>query len=77
MRHECHYPECSLIVPPKMLACRRHWFQLPAFLRQKIWAAYVPGQEVRKDPSANYLEAFEDCQRWWKAHSKPLAQGEG
>jgi len=39
-----------------MLMCRRHWFMIPKALRAEVWAAYVPGQEVRKDPTDEYLK---------------------
>lgn len=50
--------------------CPKHWFALPERMRDAVWAAYVPGQEVRKDPSAQYLlvtreavEYLEDIER--------------
>jgi hypothetical protein len=63
--HTCHHPHCDRPVPPKMLACRPHWFALPKPLRDNIWATYRPGQEQTKDPSVAYLEAFMDCQAFW------------
>jgi hypothetical protein len=30
---------------------------VPAELQACVWATYVPGQEIRKDPSRSYLEA--------------------
>jgi hypothetical protein len=56
-QHSCHAPRCSVAVPPKMFACRPHWFMLPAPLRAAIWRAYRPGQEITKDPSPAYLAA--------------------
>lgn len=44
--------------------CRRHWFALPKSKRDAIWAAYVPGQERRKDPSPEYLDAAMDAVIW-------------
>ena len=63
--HTCHHPHCDLPVPPKMLACRAHWFQLPRGLRDGIWAAYVPGQEVTKSPTPQYLHVMRDCIEFW------------
>lgn len=63
-RHTCHWPGCRTTVPPKMWGCKSHWFQLPKYLRDKIWAAYVPGQEIRKDPSQEYLDVADEVQRW-------------
>jgi hypothetical protein len=37
--------------------CRGHWYSLPKAMQAAIWAAYVPGQENRKDPSPAYLAA--------------------
>jgi hypothetical protein len=55
--HMCHAPGCRTPVPPKMFACRPHWYALPRRLRDAIWATYRPGQEVTKDPSPEYLDA--------------------
>jgi len=30
---------------------------VPRDLRAAVWAEYVPGQEIRKDPTREYLEA--------------------
>lgn len=74
MSHQCHHPTCALEVPPKLLACKAHWYQLPKELRDRIWATYRSGQERTKDPSAEYLEAFGACQKWWTEHSTPRAK---
>ena len=47
-RHTCHATGCRTTVPPKMFACRRHWFTLPKALRDAIWRTYRPGQEISK-----------------------------
>lgn len=47
-----------------MWGCKRHWFKLPKFLRDWIWATYVPGQEITKTPSDEYLEAADAVQQW-------------
>lgn len=56
-RHECHAHGCKTLVPPRLLMCSRHWIMVPARLRNAVWNAYVEGQEVRKDPSSEYLDA--------------------
>ncbi len=66
MKHACHWPECGKAVPPAMWGCKPHWFKLPKPLRDQIWATYVPGQEVRKDPSGFYLNAAKEVQQWIK-----------
>lgn len=55
--HVCHARGCTARVPPRMLMCRRHWRMVPAPLQDRVWATYQPGQERRKDPTAEYLEA--------------------
>lgn len=56
--HRCHADGCETPVPPKMLMCRRHWFMVPRLLQARIWQHYVPGQEIRKDPTPAYLEVM-------------------
>jgi len=56
-RHLCHARQCQTAVPPRMLMCRKHWFMVPRALQRQVWALYRPGQEVRKDPSPEYLDA--------------------
>lgn len=64
MTHLCHWPTRKRAVPPKMWGCKQHWFMLPKRLRDRIWATYVPGQEITKTPSAEYLEAAKEVQMW-------------
>lgn len=66
--HLCHHPKCDTPVPPRMLACRTHWFQLPKWLRDEVWERYSPGQERRKDPSPEYLETVRHCIEIWETH---------
>lgn len=47
-----------------MWGCRKHWYTLPAAIRKEIWAAYVPGQEITKDPSAKYLAIAHLAESW-------------
>ena len=65
--HLCHHPHCQRAVPEAMFSCRPHWYQLPKSLRDAIWAAYVPGQERRKDPTGEYLEAARAAIDFWEA----------
>ncbi len=62
--HECHWPTCNIAVSPKMWGCKKHWFKLPKSLRNKIWATYVPGQEVTKTPSRLYIRVALEVQDW-------------
>lgn len=59
--HTCHRPRCPVAVPPRMFMCRTHWNMLTKDHKNAIWAAYVPGQEIRKDPSPEYLQAARDA----------------
>lgn len=69
--HACHWPGCKREVPPRLWGCKRHWFALPKRLRDRIWAAYEPGQEITKTPSAAYLAAARDVQDWIAAQAPP------
>lgn len=71
--HACHWPGCQKQVPPAMWGCRAHWFSLPKSIRDRIWRAYRPGQEVDMQPSEEYLSAALEAQRWIKEHHQ---QGE-
>lgn len=58
--HTCHAEGCSTVVPPAMFMCRRHWRMVPRTLQGRIWDTYVPGQEITKTPSHEYIAvAFE------------------
>lgn len=61
MEHYCHAVDCSKEVPPKMLMCSRHWFMLPKSIRDKIWINYIPGQEVKKNPTKEYLVVMKEA----------------
>lgn len=62
--HHCHWPGCQVAVPPRMWGCSTHWFLLPKELRDLIWATYVPGQEITKTPSLDYLAVATRVQEW-------------
>lgn len=68
--HVCHgqMPGCAGQCPPAMWGCRNCWFKLPKFLRDKIWAAYRPGQEVDRRPSREYLTVVREVQEWIDQH---------
>lgn len=53
--HTCHAHGCTAAVPPRMFACRRHWYGLPKKIRDAIWREYRSGQERDKRPSLRYL----------------------
>ena len=62
--HTCHWPGCDKQVPPAMWGCSLHWFKIPKELRDKIWLAYRPGQEIDMKPSKAYLEIASAVERW-------------
>lgn len=64
MTHHCHWPGCKREVPPRLWGCREHWFRLPKTLRDWIWATYIPGQEITKDPSVEYVMAAAAVRAW-------------
>lgn len=66
--HHCHWPGCEKQVPPAMWGCREHWFALPKNLRDRIWAAYKPGQEKTMTPSREYVLAARAVQEWIAEH---------
>lgn len=80
-RHTCHYPGCNAIVKPQFWGCSPHWFALPAWARSMIWATYVPGQELKKNPTQAYLDVAERVQVWivatetWKVIQPMVAAG--
>jgi hypothetical protein len=43
MMHTCPGPGCTADVPPEMLACSRHWYQVPRQLRAAVWRAWADG----------------------------------
>lgn len=55
MSHTCHAHECTKRVPPRMFACKGHWYSLPQKVRNAIWREYREGQEISKTPSLRYL----------------------
>jgi hypothetical protein len=72
--HECHWPTCKRQVPPALYMCKEHWLMLPKALRNKVWAAYVPGQEVTMTPSAKYLEVVAEVEDWIRTEGHALEQ---
>ena len=67
-RHGCHWPGCTKQVPPAMWGCKEHWFKLPTAIRNRIWRAYRPGQEVTMTPSTAYIAAAGEARKWIEEH---------
>jgi hypothetical protein len=70
MRHHCHWTGCPKEVPPSKWGCKKHWFTLPRHLQLKLSKAYVPGQEVTKTPSAEYIQVAREIQDWIAANGE-------
>jgi len=62
--HTCHWPGCERQVPPAMWGCKEHWRKLPKALRDAVWKAYRPGQEINMTPSAEYIAVATLVQAW-------------
>ena len=43
MTHKCPGPKCAADVEPGMLACPRHWYQVPKPIRRAVWRAWDYG----------------------------------
>ena len=54
--HVCHAEGCDVPIPPKLLMCLTHWRRVPKELQQAVWANYVPGQEIFKNPTPEYVQ---------------------
>lgn len=76
MIHTCHANGCTSRVPPKMFMCRDHWMRLPKRMRDAVWENYVPGQEVRKDPTVEYLRVTREAITWLSKAEGLITQGE-
>ena len=64
MAHHCHARGCYQRTNPSMFMCRAHWFMLPVKARDAIWKTYRIGQEVDKNPSAEYLRVTDKAIEW-------------
>jgi len=64
--HHCHWPGCSTEVHPALWGCKKHWFALPEPIRREIWRTYRAGQEVDKNPTPEYIRAFDAAIEWIK-----------
>lgn len=59
--HRCHARGCRRAVEPKFLMCPAHWRRVPKRIQAQIWKHYVPGQELRKDPTPEYLAVMQSA----------------
>lgn len=63
--HECPAPGCTVVVAFELLACRAHWYQLPANVRSDVWRAYRRHGVGSPEHTAAISAAFE----WWNDRS--------
>lgn len=56
--NKCPHPKCDALKPNKMYSCRKHWFQLPSKIRDKVWKGF------REDASL-WLEADKEAVEHW------------
>ena len=54
--HTCHAIRCTKTTPPRMFMCLSHWRMVPRAMQDAVWANYKRGQEIRKDPTDEYLD---------------------
>lgn len=62
MKHMCHAYDCKTQVPPRLFMCIKHWRMVPKLAQGEIWSNYREGQEVRKDPTSEYIKAAQRAQ---------------
>lgn len=55
--HRCHATGCDRPVDPRYLMCAQCWRRVPYSLKQQVLRCYRQGQEIRKDPTPEYLMA--------------------
>lgn len=63
-QHPCPAPNCPQLVQDSMLACRRHWFELPSALREGIWRAHRAGDR------AKYRELVRQAEAVWRGEEE-------
>lgn len=61
--HQCPGPGCTVQVPYELLACPRHWYQVPQKLRHEVWRAYRRLQGAHDDPIEAEREHDEACRQ--------------
>lgn len=47
--HKCPGPGCHQEIPYEMLACPRHWYQVPKPLRTAVWRTWDNGAGAGTD----------------------------
>ena len=60
--HKCPMPGCSIKIPQTKLACRDHWYELPAELRREVSAS---NRDRRPGSFDRHLTAVRAAYRWY------------
>lgn len=55
--HTCPGPGCDELIPRNMLACRRHWGQVPGHLKRAVYAAWDHGAGYGTPEHADAMKA--------------------
>lgn len=76
MSHRCHWSGCHAEVAPSFWGCIEHWMALPKPIRRRIWEAYRSGQEIRKDPSPEYIAATREAREWIYDNHREVPNGQ-
>ena len=66
--HKCPGPglvHASLLVADDMLACSRHWYQVPADIRARVWREYrrEPGSKAHMAAIIDAVNAMSELPR--------------
>jgi hypothetical protein len=57
LTHRCPGPECDADVSADMLACSRHWYQVPKPLRAAVYRAWDHGLGAGTQAHRNAMRA--------------------
>ena len=68
--HICHWADCNEPCPPQHWGCQHHWSMVPSDFKRALRDLYVPGQEVTKTPSKEYIEKAMQLWRWSKKQNR-------
>lgn len=49
---DCDHPSCTIGVSLDTLACKKHWFELPAALRAQVWRTWRKRKDNPGDAAA-------------------------
>jgi hypothetical protein len=61
----CSWPGCDIVVEPAHWGCAMHWYALPQEIRDRLVAAYTPGQAGNfREASDEYWAAFQEAREW-------------